>query len=403
MTIPAEDIYFKKVIDFSHARCLLHFRVSQDLFSSFQVDLGTARLLKSLTPTRLGKARKVLDLGCGYGPLGLTLKKLVPQREVHLVDRDALALAYTTQNAALNAIPDVQVYASLGYDDVTARDFDLIVANIPGKAGESAIAHFLLDAHHHVQPEGQVAIVVVAPLTETVTNLLTRPDIAVTFHEVRSGYAIFHFHFTAPAAAPPPESALARGVYHREHITLEFAELTFTMQTARGLPEFDSLDYATRLALRTLNKLHPQTFPRALVLNPGQGYLPLALWQWFQPASLALVDRDLLSLRYTAHNLRAHGCPETTFTTFHQPGLSLPDFAPVDLAVVVLREEEGARAAVQTLHQAMAAVRPGGTLLLVGSSTAATRLLRPIDAEKALHLKKRSRDKGRSALVLERR
>jgi precorrin-6B methylase 2 len=277
MTIPAEDIYFKKVIDFSHARCLLHFRVSQDLFSSFQVDLGTARLLKSLTPARLGNPRKVLDVGCGYGPLGLALKKLVPQREIHLVDRDALALSYTTQNAALNAIPDVQVYASLGYDDVTARDFDLIVANIPGKAGETAIAHFLLDARPMLQPEGQVAVVVVAPLTETVAAILAQPGIAVTFHETHSGYALFHYHFTPQFVAPAPsESALARGVYHREQITLEFADLTFTMQTARGLPEFDSLDYATRLALRTLHKLRPQTFPRALVLNPGQGFL---LWR----------------------------------------------------------------------------------------------------------------------------
>src|SRR5215211_6675384 len=97
------DVYYKKTIPFNFSKQRLRFRVSQDLFSSHDVDVGSRFLLRTLlTAKDVGQPTSILDLGCGYGPIGLTLKGFHPDAVVHLTDRDALAVEYTRQNAVLN-------------------------------------------------------------------------------------------------------------------------------------------------------------------------------------------------------------------------------------------------------------------------------------------------------------
>jgi 16S rRNA (guanine1207-N2)-methyltransferase len=396
------DVYFKKTLDFYHGGQTFKFHVSQDLFSSHQIDVGTARLLRSLVDAP--PFAKILDLGCGYGPLGLTLKALYPESVMHAVDRDALALDYTRQNALLNGLTDVQVYASLGYDDVSTCDFDLIISNIPGKAGETVIASLLRDAVHFLRPGGLVAIVVVAALEAIVAQALADPGIEIAFQETRSGHAIFHYRFTEAyrTAQPPFASGLARGLYHRESIDVIAAELMFPMQTAHGLPEFDSLSYGSVLLLKNLTRLQETPVKRVIVHNPGQGHIPVALWRLFQPDFVALVDRDLLSLRYTRDNLLQNGCSAARITTAHQLGLDGQE-GMADMIVGMLREEEGQAAAEQLTQQAAALLAPDGALWLVAGSTPITRLEKAVDSAKLLRIVKRKRDNRMSLLVLQRK
>jgi 16S rRNA (guanine1207-N2)-methyltransferase len=396
------DVYFKKTIDFYHNGHTLHFHVAQDLFGSHQIDVGTARLLRSLVDAP--PFAKILDLGCGYGPLGLTLKALYPDSVVHAVDRDALAVDYTRQNVLLNELTGVEVYGSLGFDDVAARDFDLIISNIPGKAGETVIASLLRDAVHFLKPGGLVAIVVVAALEATVAQALDDPGIEIAYQETRSGHAIFHYRFTKAyrAAQPPFASGLARGLYHRDTIDIEAAAFTFMMQTARGLSEFDSLSYGSLLLLKNLTRLQETPVKRVIVHNPGQGHIPVALWKLFRPDSIALVDRDLLSLRYTRDNLLQNGCPAAQIITAHQIGLDGQE-GMADLVVGMLREEEGQAAAEQLTRQAAALLAPDGALWLVAGSTPITRLEKAVGAAKLLRIVKRKRDNRKSLLVMQRR
>ncbi len=398
------DVYFKKTIDFYHSGHTLHFHVAQDLFSSHQIDVGTARLLRSLADAP--PFAKILDLGCGYGPLALTLKALYPESVVHAVDRDALAVVYTRQNAALNGLAGVEVYGSLGYDDVRERDFDLIVSNVPGKAGETVIASLLRDAVHFLKPGGLAAIVAVAALEGVVAQALDDPGIEIAFQETRSGHAIFHYRFTDAyrAAQPPFAGGMARGLYHRDVVEITVGALTFPMQTARGLPEFDSLGYGTLLLLDNLARLQRGAARRVVIHNPGQGHVPVALWKLFSPDAIILADRDLLGLRYARENLIQNGCPASRIVAAHRADLALEDEAQaVDLIVGLLREEEGPAAAEQLARQAAALLTADGALWLVAGSTPITRLEKAIEAAKLLHIVKRKRDNRMSLLMMQRK
>jgi 16S rRNA (guanine1207-N2)-methyltransferase len=430
----SNDVYFKKIVDFWYARTqtdgqrkgvLMKFKVAQDLFSSHKVDTGTAFLLQTLddeTPYATDTYHKILDLGCGYGPIGLTLKKLKERRILHMVDRDALALNYTRQNATLNHIADVDVYGSLGYDDVRATDFDLIISNIPGKASENVIAHLLQDAAYYLKPGGIVAIVVVAPLAPLVSEILSADEadtprpIDVLLRKDRAGHSVFHYRCGHPRsnrkdlttyALQPPESAFERGIYHRAKPIIPFEDLEFPMQTAYGLPEFDTLSYRTELLLERMQSdllkyLPDPSVKRTLVFNPGQGHIPVALWQRFKPAHIALVDRDLLSLRYARHNLILNGCPEAQISLAHQVNVLLPNQEPIDLIVGILREEEGQEAIAQTIAHMGAHLKPGGIALVAASSTAVTRMTKYPETKKVFQAKQRKRTKGRSVIILKR-
>ncbi len=408
------DVYVKKTVSVSVAREKLDFAVSQSLFSSHQIDLGTLHLLRTLQDHRLKDGAKILDIGCGYGPLGLTLRHLNPGIQVHLVDRDALAVAFTKRNARtlLPAAPPTSdeesemgntfVYGSLGYDDVRTRDFDLIVSNIPGKAGTSVIRALLLDAKAFLAPGGIAAVVVVSPLEALVSEVLADPGIELLLHQTTSAYTIFHYRFISSDVERTWTSGFQRGIYDREELTFLLDDLTFPMQTAFGLPEFDTLSFESRLLIKALGDLDKEHPRRVAVFNPSQGHVPVILWRLLSPQVIDLVDRDLLSLRYAGMNLSHNGCEADAIHTHHQVGL-LPTGEAPDLMVGLLREEEGPDIIEQLVAQAGNALRPGAHLLLGGGSTPITRALNSQEISRYLRPVKRKRSKGNSTALLLRR
>lgn len=399
------DVYFKKLLTFRYRRQELHFRVSQDLFSSHQVDIGTQFLLRTISELGAGPFLNILDLGCGYGPIGLTLKKLDDSSCVHMVDRDALAVAYSRQNAELNGLSCVKVYSSLGYDDVVPQNFDLIVSNIPAKAGKRVIQYFLHDAAHHLRPGGLVAIVVVAPLEEAVDEILGTLGVRLLLKRNRRGHVAFAYDYSDEGRreTPPEKDSVRRGVYHHNNLHLSLGGEECEMQVTRNLPEFDSPSFRTELLIDFFRNRTRSQIDSVTVLNPGQGYCAVALAKTLNPRKIFLVDRDLLSLRYSQMNLVANGYTQCAVNLGHQVGMARISEAATDLVAGVIREDEGPEAIALTVQQAAVGLQRHGSLVLSASSTGITRILKMLEPLRLFELIARKRWKGNSLLFLQRR
>jgi 16S rRNA G1207 methylase RsmC len=388
------DIFFKKIVVLKQGKHTLQFRVSQELFSSHEVDAGTKFLLRTLGGIEIG--RKILDIGCGYGPIGLTLKWQDRQRIVHLVDRDALAVAFTRQNAKLNRLSDVTVYGSLGYEAIRDTNFDLIASNIPGKISAEAIRHFLLDGRYYLNPDGLIAVVVVNPLRQMVSEILgSASEATILLEQVSSRYTVFHYRFTGQRPSEPATNQVL-DIYQRDTMRVTVGKHTFPMQTARGLPEFDQLGHHTRLLLKGIANEQGSTISRVLVFNPGQGHVAVAAWHLYQPEQLILVDRDLLSLHFTRHNLLQNGCPAERIVTQHQVGITVGQ--TINRIIGVLRGTEGLKGATWMMEQAAAQLGQNGRILTAANSHLITQLTTHLPEQ--VKVIERKRRKGNSLIVL---
>jgi 16S rRNA (guanine1207-N2)-methyltransferase len=397
-----QDVYFKKTIRYNFWKQCLDFRTSQELFSSHDIDLGTQFLVRTLVEGEYKAPQRILDMGCGYGPLGMSLKKLHPASVVHMVDRDALAVDYSAQNVTLNALSGVEVYGSLGYDDVKEKAFDLIVSNIPGKASETVIAYLLREAGHYLTPGGLVGVVVVDALDQMTADILKNtPGLEVVLKRTRPGHSVFHYRFKELAdAGARPLSALERGFYRRNSQVFRAGQLEYAMQTAYGLPEFDSLDYRTEMLLKAISERPDLKPAAAAAFNPGQGHFAVGLWAMMHPQRIDLIDRDLLALRYTQVNLELNQCPAGVVRLCHQTGMAGTAWDRYGLIAGVLREDEGTEAVEFTVRQAAERLSPEGVMMLAGGSTAVTRLAAAIQKHHLLRIPARDRYRGNGLLVL---
>jgi ribosomal protein L11 methylase PrmA len=341
---------------------------------------------------------RVLDLGCGYGALGLALKAANPSLELHMVDRDALAVRYAMVNAESNALEPVDVYGSLGYDDVLAKDFDLIAMNIPAKAGSAAIEHFLLDARSFLRDGGKVAAVVIAPLAPQVESMLERPDVEKVLRREASSYVAFHYRYIE--RGEPPPSAFERGIYTRGSVDFSIEDIEYEMDVAHDIPEFDTLSYSTSLAARLLGGAAHSFFHDIVVSNPGQGHIPVFLAQLADAERIKLFDRDLLGLRISERNLARNGFPEEQIELVHS--VDMLELGTPDLVVDLLRPKEPVAALHGRLDQISESVEAGATLVMAGPSTAVTRALSYMEGLRRWALEARVRKKGLSAARLRR-
>ena len=169
MTIPElkQDIIFPATL----AGHSLTFHSTWGLFSPKAIDEGTDLLVRYL---EIPSNARVLDLGCGYGPLGITMAKMAPRGSVDLVDKDFVAVDYTTKNIAANNLTNARAYLSNGFAQVPEGEtYDVIVSNIPAKIGGELLSIFLSDAYDHLIPGGKLYIVTISGLKEYMKRHLT--------------------------------------------------------------------------------------------------------------------------------------------------------------------------------------------------------------------------------------
>ena len=130
------------------------------VFSKRTVDFGSHLLIESF---RLNEevAGDILDVGCGYGPMGLALAHAYPARLVEMVDVNERAMSLARRNAEANNIRNVKVYESNTYDQVPQeRQFAAIVSNPPIRAGKQVVHCILSEAHTHLLLGGTLTVVI---------------------------------------------------------------------------------------------------------------------------------------------------------------------------------------------------------------------------------------------------
>ena len=106
----------------------LRFETMPSLFSHQKIDAGTRAMLQcaAFTPED-----KVLDLGCGYGPVGIYAAKLIGEQRVTMCDIDPLAVQLSKANAVRNGVPDIRVLQSDGFCGIGDAGYTLILSNPP--------------------------------------------------------------------------------------------------------------------------------------------------------------------------------------------------------------------------------------------------------------------------------
>lgn len=159
----------------SFTACLLGsdliFHTTWGLFSPKSIDEGTGLLLKYLD---IPEDAVVLDLGCGYGPLGVAIAKHWPHSAVQMVDKDFVAIDFAQGNIVENQLANATTYLSNGFDQVPPQQrFDVIVSNLPAKVGKELLRTFLIDASERLNPGGQIYVVTISGLKEYMKRELT--------------------------------------------------------------------------------------------------------------------------------------------------------------------------------------------------------------------------------------
>ncbi|MGM9886143.1 MAG: class I SAM-dependent methyltransferase [Lactococcus sp.] len=131
------------------------FTTDAGVFSKSAIDYGSRVLLENYEPEM---AKSLLDVGCGYGTLGLTLSKKY-ELDPTMVDVNTRALDLTALNAQKNGIQHAKIFKSNMYDEVSDC-YDSIVSNPPIRAGKTVVHGILEGSFQHLNVNGHLTVVI---------------------------------------------------------------------------------------------------------------------------------------------------------------------------------------------------------------------------------------------------
>ena len=173
----------------------LVFATDSGVFSRRELDRGTEVLLGALPDVLTGP---VLDMGCGYGAIGVAVGARWPGLEVTMADVNRRALELARENARKNGV-EAEIMESDGYAALAGRRFAAILQNPPIRAGKPVIYRMFADGARSLLPEGGMWLVIRkqqgAPSAMSYLETLFSDVTAV---EKKSGYWVIRC--TGPAA-----------------------------------------------------------------------------------------------------------------------------------------------------------------------------------------------------------
>jgi 16S rRNA G1207 methylase RsmC len=320
-------------------------------FSQRRIDEGTRLLLDHLPGSAPGS---FLDLGCGYGALGLVVALRFPKARGVLVDRDLLAVEFSRRNAAALALRGLSIQGSLGYRDLPPETgpFDWILANLPARAGAKALAALLRGGCRRLGPGGEMRVVILrelaADLSAAAAGLSLRQVAESAAHVVLA---------LAPAEGPEP----GEEVYVRDVVELDLGERLRLERPTDLADAPERLSAGLPLAAERLPDLDAR---RVLVVRCRYGALARLALARYPRAMVAAQDRDLLAAAFTRRNCAGF---EARLAVEEEV---LPQRAlqrgPFDVVLGELSTTLGERAALEELALAREGLAAGGRAVFLG-------------------------------------
>lgn len=134
----------------------MRFYTSDNVFSPKSIDKGT---LAMLSVVDFQDSDKVLDLGCGYGIVGILAAKLIGANNVVMTDKDSIAVEISGGNAILNNVENIKIVRSDGFKDLSEKDFTLILSNPPYHTDFSVAKEFIEKGFNRLSVGGKMYMV----------------------------------------------------------------------------------------------------------------------------------------------------------------------------------------------------------------------------------------------------
>jgi len=133
----------------------LKFRTGSGVFSIGKIDKGTKLLIEDCI---IKSDWKILDLGCGYGPVGTAIAKAFPSTQILMTDINQRAIKLSKMNIKLNQIENIEVKQSNLYNNISEK-FNTIITNPPQTAGKKICFEIIKKSKDHLKKDGLLQLV----------------------------------------------------------------------------------------------------------------------------------------------------------------------------------------------------------------------------------------------------
>lgn len=134
----------------------IKFYTDNGVFSKKGIDFGSSLLLKNLKNL---DQKTILDVGCGYGTIGISIAVLYPSAQITMLDVNERALELTRKNIALNKVDNATCMESFAYQSVNEK-YDVIVTNPPIRAGKKVVHEIILGSIDYLNDGGELWCVI---------------------------------------------------------------------------------------------------------------------------------------------------------------------------------------------------------------------------------------------------
>lgn len=137
-----------------------YFYTSNSVFSKSGMDFGSMLLVETVIEENKDFPGSVLDLGCGYGPIGITIAKLLNKSNVTMSDVNERSLELCDMNAKENNVDGrTKIIKSSAFENINDK-YDIIVTNPPIRAGKDVVFSFYEGAFEHLNEGGKLYVVI---------------------------------------------------------------------------------------------------------------------------------------------------------------------------------------------------------------------------------------------------